>query len=206
VPWGLPLTAFLVALGVYAYRLGSSAAGMRSMALVGVSLTAIAVGLLGLTVTPTQHAHIRGTVDDTFPAYAHTLGGNDTTEIDLYWITTQLPAFVGPPTYPGERLVTWWSDSEIALLREPIGMFHAFFNSVPSDLGVLGTPGRQWIEQMKPAQVLLMSFNGAQFPESLAQLSQFQPVLAHAGILRSGSLALHLWLIDLKVYDRQPTG
>jgi len=203
VPWGILLAAFLVALGVWAFRLGSTASSMRSMTLIGVSLTAIVGGLLALTVTPTQHARLRGTVVDTFPAYAHTLGGNDTVDIDLYSITTQLPAFVGTPAYSGERLVTWWSDNEIALLREPIGIFHAFINSVPSDLGVLITPGRQWIEQNKPAQVLLMSFNGTQFPESLAQLSQFRPVVVRAGVVRSGSLALHLWLVDLTVYDRQ---
>jgi hypothetical protein len=113
-----------------------------------------------------------------------------------------LPAFVGPPTYSGERLVTWWSDSEIGRLREPIGMFHAFFNSVPSDLGILVTPGREYIEQTKPAQVLLMSFNGTQFAASLSQLTQFQPVVVRSGVISSGSLALHLWLIDLKVYQR----
>lgn len=203
VPWGILLAAFLVALGVWAFRLGTTASTMRSMPLIGVSLTAITGGLLALTVTPTQHARLRGTVVDTFPAYAHTLGGNDTVDIDLYAITTQLPAFVGPPAYSGQRLATWWSDNEISLLREPIGMFHAFINSVPSDLGVLITPGRQWIEQNKPAQVLLMSFNGTQFPESVAQLSQFQPVVVHAGVLHSGSLALHLWLVDLMAYDRQ---
>jgi hypothetical protein len=202
VPWGIVLGVILIVVGVCALRLGSSAASLRNMTLIGASITAITTGLLALTVTPTQHPHLRGTVDDTFPAYAHTLGGDDSVDIDLYSITTQLPAFVGPPTYTGERLVTWWSDDEISLLREPIGIFHAFFNSVPSDLGVLIAPGRQWIEQMKPAQVLLMSFNGSQFPESLSQLSQFHPEVVHAGVIRSGSLALHLWLIDLNVYFR----
>ena len=202
VPWGILLAVFLVAVGIYALRLGSSTTTTRRLTLICVSLTAITGGLLGLTVTPTQHGHIRGTVDDTFPAYAQTLGGNDTDDIDLYTITTQLPAFVGPPAYKNELLVTWWSDDEIKLLREPIGMFHAFFLSVPSDLGVLITPGRQWIEQVKPAQVLLMSFNGTLFPESLTQLSQFQPVVVHAGVIRSGSLALHLWLVDLNEYLR----
>lgn len=202
VPWGFVIGVVVIALGALAVRLASSATGMRTMTVIGATLTVIIAGLLGLTVTPTQHAHIRGTVDDTFPAYAHTLAGDDSVDIALYSITTQLPAFVGPPTYTGERLVMWWSDSEIVLLREPIGIFHAFFNSVPSDLGTLSTPGRQWIEQVKPAQVLLMSFNGTLFPESLGQLSQFQPKVVHAGVIRSGTLALHLWLIDLNEYYR----
>ncbi len=202
IPWGILLAALVVILGIYAARLGQRTRSTRTMALIGVSLTAIVGAVLGLTVTPTQHARLRGTVVDTFPAYASTLGGNDTEYFDLYSITTQLPGFVGPPSYSGEQLVTWWSDSEIGLLREPIGMFHAFFNSIPSDLGVLIPAGRQYIEQTKPAQVLLMSFNGDQFPESLSQLSQFQPEVVHAGVIRSGSLTLHLWLIDLKVYDR----
>jgi hypothetical protein len=202
VPFGILLGAVVVALGMYAARLGLTATGTRSVALIGVSLTAIVGGLLGLTVTPTQHARLPGTIIDAFPAYATTLGGNDAVDIDLYSITTQLPAFVGPPNYPGEQLVTWWSDDEIGLLREPIGMFHAFFNSIPSDLGILITPGRQYIQQTKPAQVLLMSFNGTQFAESLSQLSQFQPEVVRAGVLRSGTLGLHLWLIDLKAYYR----
>jgi hypothetical protein len=202
IPWGVALAALVVILGIYAMRLGQRAPTIRTMTLIGVSLTAIVGGLLGLTVTPTQHPRLRGTVLDTFPAYAGTLDGNDIAEIDLYSITTQLAAFVGPPSYSGERLVMWWSDNEIGLLREPIGMFHAFFNSVPSDLGVLATPGSQYIEQAKPAQVLLMSFNGTQFPASLSQLAQFQPVVVRAGVISSGSLALHLWLIDLKVYER----
>ena len=200
VPWGIVIGIVVIALGVLALRLGTSTATMRGMTLIGVSIAAITAALLALAVTPTEHPLFRGTVVDPPPAYAHTLGGDDSVYIDLYSITTQLPAFVGPPAYAGERLVTWWSDDEISLLREPIGIFHAFFNSVPSDLGVLIAPGRQWIEQMKPAQVLLMSFNGSQFAESLSQLSQFQPQVVHAGVIRSGSLALHLWLIDLNLY------
>jgi hypothetical protein len=202
LPWGLLLVVLIVALAVFTVKLGQDKTSMRTMVLIGVSLTAIVGALLGLTVTPTQHAHIHGTVNDTFPAYAATLGGDDSAYIDLYSITTQLPAFVGPPTYSGERLVTWWSNDEIKSLREPIGMFHAFFNAVPSDLGVLITPGRQWIEQVKPAQVLLMSFNGTQFAESLSQLSQFQPEVVRTGVLRSGTLGLHVWLIDLNEYYR----
>ena len=172
------------------------------MVLVGGALVAITGVLLGLTVTPTQHAHVKGTIDDTFPAYAGTLGGNDTVDVDLYSITTQLPGFVGPAAYSGEQLVTWWSDDEIAYLREPIGMYHAFFNSIPSDLGPLIPAGAQFLDARRPAQVLLMSFNGTLFAELLQSLSPYQPDVVKTGVLRAGSLALHLWLVDLGVYIR----
>jgi hypothetical protein len=202
VPWGLALAALILLVGWGAARLGAPSHGMRSMVLIGGALVAITGGLLGLTVTPTQHAHVKGTVDDTFPAYAGTLGGNDTVDVDLYSITTQLPGFVGPAAYSGEELVTWWSDDEIAYLREPIGMYHAFFNSIPSDLGTLIPAGTQFLDARRPAQVLLMSFNGTLFPESLQSLSPYQPDVVKTGVLRAGSLALHLWLVDLNVYIR----
>ena len=202
IPWGFALAALILLLAWGAARLAASTRGVRDMVLVGGALIGITGGLLGLTVTPTHHAHIRGTVDDTFPAYAATLGGNDSVYVDLYSITTQLPAFVGPPAYSGELLVTWWSDNEITYLREPIGIFHAFFNSIPSDLGPLVPYGAQFLESRRPAQVLLMSFNGALFPESLQSLSPYQPEVVKTGVLRSGSLALHLWLIDLNAFSR----
>lgn len=202
VPWGFALGALILLLGWGAMRLSGSGQSARDKVLIGGALVAITGGLLGLTVTPTQHAHVRGTVDDTFPAYAGTLGGNDRVWIDLYSITTQLPGFVGPAAYPNELLVTWWSDDEITYLREPIGMYHAFFNSIKSDLGPLVPAGAQFLEGRRPAQVLLMSFNGTLFPESLQSLSPYQPTVVKTGVLRAGSLALHLWLIDLGVYDR----
>jgi hypothetical protein len=202
VPWGFALVALILLVAWGATRVAASATAVRSMVLIGGALVAITGGLLGLTVTPTQHAHVKGTVDDTFPAYAGTLGGNDTVDIDLYSITTQLPGFVGPAAYSGEELVTWWSDNEIAYLREPIGMYHAFFNSIPSDLGPLIPAGAQFLDVRRPAQVLLMSFNGSLFPESLQSLSAYQPEVVKTGVLRAGSLALHLWLVDLKTYIR----
>lgn len=202
VPWGFALAALILLLGWGATRITASARGGRGMVLNAGALVAITGGLLGLTVTPTQHAHVKGTVDDTFPAYAGTLGGSDTVDVDLYSITTQLPGFVGPAAYSAEGLVTWWSDDEIAYLREPIGMYHAFFNSIPSDLGPLIPAGAQFLDARRPAQVLLMSFNGTLFPESLQSLSKYQPEVVKTGVLRAGSLALHLWLVDLGVYIR----
>ncbi len=202
VPWGFALAALILLLARWATRLSATAQGVRGMVLIGGSVVAITGGLLGLTVTPTQHAYVKGTADDTFPAYAGTLGGNDSIDVDLYSITTQLPGFVGPAAYSGEHIVMWWSDDEIAYLREPIGMYHAFFNSIPSDLGPLIPAGAQFLESRRPAQVLLMSFNGALFPQSLDSLAPYQPDVVKTGVLRAGSLALHLWLIDLGVYAR----
>ncbi|MGA7986956.1 MAG: hypothetical protein WCB51_01000 [Candidatus Dormiibacterota bacterium] len=202
LPWGFAVAALILLVAWGAIGVAASATGVRSVVLTGGTLVAITGGLLGLTVTPTQHAHVKGTIDDTFPAYAGTLGGNDTVDVDLYSITTQLPGFVGPAAYSGEELVTWWSDNEIGYLREPIGMYHAFFNSIPSDLGPLIPAGAQFLDTRRPAQVLLMSFNGSLFPESLQSLAPYQPEVVKTGVLRAGSLGLHLWLVDLKTYIR----
>ena len=81
-------------------------------------------------------------------------------------------------------------------------MYHAFFNSIPSDLGALIPAGAQFLDARRPAQVLLMSFNGSLFPASLQSLSAYQPEVVKTGVLRAGSLALHLWLVDLRTYIR----
>jgi hypothetical protein len=115
-------------------------------------------------------------------------------------VTADIPAFVGPATYSGEQLLIWWPRDERQRILGPIGIYHAFFDSVPGNLGALSVPGRQIIEQRKAAQILLLSFTGQDFAQSLTALSPFQPALIRTGILRSGSVALHVWLIDLNRY------
>ena len=210
MPFGLLIVAAVVVLAWVAKREGESADLVRSRLMVGASLTAIVAGLLVLTVTPTQHKHERGTVYDTPPAYAYTLGGqdpmwgNDTTWVNLYAVTTEMPSFVGHATYSGEQLMMWWNVSQLNELREPIGIFHAFFNSLPSALGALSAEDKKVIQERQPAQILLMSLNGQGFRQALTALQPYQPQLMRAGVLRSGAVALHLWLIHLNEFFQKP--
>ena len=210
MPVGLLIVVAIVLLAWVANREAASHDIVHSRLMVGGALTAITAGLLVLTVTPTQHKHEHGTVDDTFPAYAYTLGGNDpawgsdSTWVNLYVVTTEMPTFVGPAAYSGEQLLMWWNANQLKELREPIGIFHAFFNSIPSNLGDLTPLDKFFFSQRHPAQILLMSLTGQGFQASLDSLKPFGAQLVRAGVLRSGSVALHLWLIDLHEYLRTP--
>ncbi len=173
MPVGLLIVVAIVLLAWIARKEAASHDVVRSRLMVGGALTAIVAGLLVLTVTPTQHKHERGTVDDTFPDYAYTLGGNDpawgsdSTWVNLYAVTTEMPTFVGPASYSGEQLLMWWNRSQLKELREPIGIFHAFFNSIPSNLGDLTPLDKYFFGQRHPAQILLMSLTGQGFQASL---------------------------------------
>jgi hypothetical protein len=210
MPVGLLIVVAIVLLARVATKEAGSHDAVRSRLVIGGALTAIIAGLLVLTVTPTQHKHERGTVDDTFPDYAYTLGGydptwgDDSTWVNLYAVTTEMPTFVGPASYSGEQLLMWWNGSQLKELREPIGIFHAFFNSIPSSLGDLTPLDKYFFGQRHPAQILLMSLTGQGFQASLDSLKPFGAALVRAGVLRSGSVALHLWLIDLHEYLKTP--
>jgi hypothetical protein len=210
MPVGLLIVVAIVLLAWMARREAASHDLLRSRLLIGGALTAIVAGLLVLTVTPTQHKHERGTVDDTFPDYAYTLGGNDpawgpdSTWVNLYADTTEMESFVGPAAYSGEQLLMWWNTDQLTELREPIGIFHAFFDSIPSNLGDLTPLDKYYFGQRHPAQILLMSLTGQGFQASLTALQPYGAQLVRAGVLRSGSVDLHLWLIDLHQYLQTP--
>lgn len=210
MPVGLLIVVAIVLLAWIARKEAASHDVVGSRLMVGGALTAIVAGLLVLTVTPTQHKHERGTVDDTFPDYAYTLGGNDpawgndSTWVNLYAVTTEMPTFVGPASYSGEQLLMWWNRSQLKELREPIGIFHAFFDSIPSNLGDLTPLDKYFFGQRHPAQILLMSLTGQGFQASLDSLQPYGAQLVRAGVLQSGSVSLHLWLIDLHQYLKTP--
>ena len=118
--------------------------------------------------------------------------------------TTEMPTFVGPASYSGEQLLMWWNGNQLKELREPIGIFHAFFDSIPSTLGDLTPLDKYFFGQRHPAQI------SADEPDrpGLSGVAQFAAALwrgaGHAGVLRSGSVSLHLWLIDLHQYLKTP--
>jgi hypothetical protein len=203
VPAGVAIVAIIAVLAVLATRLRAAVPGLPARLASGIALALIAGGLLVLTVAPIPaHAPLPNTIFDPDPAYATALGGDASEAVSLYVVTADIPAFVGPATYSDEQLLIWWPRDEQQRILGPIGIYHAFFDSIPGNLGALSAPGRQIIEQRKAAQVLLLSFTGQDFAQSLTALSPFQPRLVRTGILRSGSVALHVWLIDLNRYFR----
>jgi hypothetical protein len=210
MPVGLIIVVVIVLLAWLARREAASHDITRSRVLIGGAIAAISAGLLVLTVTPTQHKHERGTVVDTFPDYAYTLGGSstqwgdDSTWVNLYADTTAMPSFVGDASYSGEQLLMWWNNDQLKELREPIGIYHAFFDSIPSDLGTLTPLDKYFFGQRHPAQILLMSLTGQGFQASLDSLKPYGAELVHSGVVTSGSVSLHLWLIDLHQYLKTP--
>jgi hypothetical protein len=205
LPFGDMFALIVVALAVIASRLSNAVSGFATRLGTCISLTLLSGCLLVLTVSRIPpHLVLPGTIFDATPAYATALGGDDSRAVGLYIVTTDLPGFVGPATYSGEQLLIWWPKDEQQQILGPIGIYHAFFDTIPSPLGALSPAGRRMIEQRQPAQVLLLSFTGQDFAQSLTALAQFQPVLVRTGILQSGPVALHVSLIDLDLYDRHP--
>jgi hypothetical protein len=206
LPVGVALVVVVLGIALIATRLRRLPPTRPARVAAGVSLALVAGGLLIVTVSPIPvHPMLPGTIFDPTPQYATALGGDDARAVSLYVVTADIPGFVGPATYSGEQLLIWWPRDEQQEILGPIGIYHAFYDSIPGDLGQLITPARQMIEQRQPAQILLMSFTGQGFAQSLTALAPFQPVLVRGGVLSSGSVGLHLWLIDLDKYFRGAT-
>ena len=204
LPFGDVLALIIVALAAVATRFRRAAPRPATRLGTCLSLALMCGCLLVLTVSPIPpHDVLPGTIFDPTPAYATALGGDDSAAVGLYVVTADLPGFVGPATYSGEQLLIWWPRDEQQQILGPIGIYHAFFDSIPSPLGVLSPPALQMIEQRRPAQILLLSFTGREFAQSLTALAPFQPVLVRSAILRSGPVALHVSLISLYQYGRR---
>ncbi|HXZ82633.1 MAG TPA: hypothetical protein VED84_02650 [Acidimicrobiales bacterium] len=174
----------------------------------GVSLIVLAViagALLVLTVAPgVTHEHLPGTQLDPRPVYANSLGGSDTLLVDEYQVVSELPGFVGHASYAGEQLLVWWPHYQLQKMIEPIGIFHAGFNSVTGTFPQLSDNGKGKIEYRRPAQILLMSTTGDGFPQATRALAPFDPLVVRRGVLADGVYRLHVWLVDLRLYIRAP--
>ena len=185
---------------------GLAIAASERRAAVLVAIAVFDAALLILTVAPvTPHGELPGVIDSPAPQYAAALGGGDSMALDMYRVSAQLPAFVGPPAYSGQRLVMWWPAAELPELLEPIGMFHAYFNSVNGgSFGAINQAGLDDIAQRQPAQILLMSTDSeTDFPACVTSLARFGPHVVKTGTLTSGSYTLHVWLVKLDRYSRQ---
>ncbi len=67
VPWGFALAALILIAAMGSVAAGAPTRKYKQHGDDRRALIVIVGGLLGLTVTPTEHAHVKGTVDDTFP-------------------------------------------------------------------------------------------------------------------------------------------
>jgi len=192
-------------------RLGNRLGGARSPTGVvrgfamAVTIVGMAGSLLVLTVAPQpRHARLSGIAlaGDPAPDYADALGGNASLLIDWYRVSTELPSFVGKPTYQGEQLLMWYSRRQLRTLNEPAGMFHDGFNTIPPPFAIF-TPGdRAALARRRPAEVLFLSTTGAQFTTALRALLPYHPVLLRTTVLRQGPAMLHAWLIVLRSFAR----
>ena len=212
--WGAVVAAIVVAAALV-WRLGQGIAvrgGHRRRAgtlraAVGLLVLVLITGAsLVVTVAPeVSHRVLPNTsIGDKPTAYAGALGGSDTTEVDVYQVTSELPGFVGHAAYPGEQLLMWWPEKELGALIEPIGIFHAGFNGVGGPFPNLISLGAHEIEYRRPAQILLMSTTGDDFLRAVEWLQPYRPDTVRTAVLSDGTYHLHVWLIDLGRYRRGP--
>jgi len=189
IAWSHPATSRLAAGGV-------------------ISFAAIAVvtgAALILTVAPGKpHPPLANTVPHPAPAYAQALGGSATEYIDKYAVESEVPGFVGDPTYRNEVLLTWEPNRDFGELLGPMGIYHNAFLWVSGRFPVLGKNGARKIESWHVAQVLMMSLSGKHFAQAVRSLTPYQPVVVRRAILAHGSYHLHAWLVDLRRYLVEP--
>jgi hypothetical protein len=206
--WSLSGVGLIAAAALLIIVVAAFAQRMAQVRIQRASLLTLLCGfdacLLLITVAPvTPFGPLPGVVPSPVPQFAGALGGGDDRGVDVYRVSAELPGFVGPAAYPGERVLMWWPADEQPDLLEPIGMFHAYFNSISGTFGALAPIGVSNVEQRRPALILLMSTgHEAEFPSCLTSLSQFGGHLVKAGTLSSGSYTLHVWLIRLDRYSR----
>jgi hypothetical protein len=147
-----------------------------------------------------HHGRLAGTVFDPRPAYDNALGGNDTIYVDEYAAAAQIPAFVGPPAYTGEALVTWEPKRQFGALQSPMGIYHNAFTWLSKSFPVLDKVGVKKLAAWRPGQVVLMSRTGQDFARAVRSLHAYGPVVVRRAVLSHGSYHLHIWLIDLRRY------
>lgn len=203
-PWGLVLAAVGVGLATTARLLGRPARNGARVATAAALIFAVTADVLFLTTAPGPvHARLPGTVGYPAPAYASALGGNATSSVDEYRVETELPAFVGNATYANEQLLMWvdlWNVVSPEL--GPAGMYHSFFNTLPSALPRLTSAGRTMIQDRRPSEVLLLAQSSVDFPAAVTALSVYRPRVLRSTELRSGAYVLYAAVVVLGEYAR----
>jgi len=205
--FGWAPSGFILAAAVIVAAARGSARLRRPLAAAtatGLALVALAGAALVLTVAPIPlHPRLPGTVFDPHPAYATALGGGWKTYVDTYRIATALPGFVGQAAYRDEQIIVWELSPRAKLVAYD-GMYHGGFNAFHDQSPVLTERDRAKLAHRRPGELLLMGLSAAPFQRALHTLAGYHPTLIHAGKLRAGQLALHVWVIRLGVYYHPP--
>jgi hypothetical protein len=200
LPWGAVVAGLLVvaaAVGGWASAEGRWLPPATAV-LASVGVTACA---LILTVAPVPaHRHLPGTAVDPPAAYAGALGGSSAALIDSYRVVAEVPGFVGHPAYPGEQLLTWWSQPQTFDLIGPIGIFHSGYDALPPSLPYVGPDVAGVLAARRPGQLLFLGETPAPFRLALSGLAPWHPTVQRKGVLRSGPVAVYLWLVRLGIY------
>jgi hypothetical protein len=198
---GLAL-ALVLLLGATVARLGTRLGGSRAIvtasAVLGIVL--MAGSSLYLSADPVLGDPYLNRAKDPAPAYSAALGSGSGNAIDIYRISARLPGFVGNATYKGEQLLMWWPPLEVPVLNGPTGMYHFTFNTLPSTPPDLTGDDIGMLESRRPAELLLLNTTGAGAASSIKALSRFDPVLLRSTVLRSGDVAVYVWLLNLKEF------
>jgi hypothetical protein len=167
---------------------------------VAVGIIAITGGALYLSADPVLKDPYLNTISDPAPAYSTALGASAGELIDIYHVSTLLPGFVRKATYKNEQLLMWWPPSEAGILSSPTGMYHFIFNTLPSTPPQLTNADVQMLDARRPAELLLLNTTGGSAAASMQALGAFHPVLLRSAVLRSGDIAVYVWLFNLKVF------
>ena len=192
-PYGALVAAILIVMA-FGGRLASL---VSRRGLIWIGTLAAVVGVTGCALVLTvaripNHQLFRDTVFDPPPAYASALGGSAGNLINAYRVTTELPAFVGAATYPGEELMMSLPEDEIRNLLELIGMYHAGFDLLPSPLPAFSAGDHITLAERRPAEILVLGTSSGSDNGVLASLAPYRPRLLRATVLRSGSFAAHV--------------
>ena len=197
---GLLLAAFLAAGGALAHLATWTSNNLAAISLSAAGIILITASALYLTAVPVHKDPLLNSTNDPAPAYAGALGGSAESVIDLYRVTTALPAFVGNATYKDEQLLMWWPSAQAGILSSPTGMYHYAFNSLPSAPPQLTVKDMKMLQARRPAELLLLNVFDTGPADSLAALARYHPVLLRSTELHSGQVTVWAWLINLKAF------
>ncbi|NNN21678.1 MAG: hypothetical protein HKL80_06720 [Acidimicrobiales bacterium] len=144
-------------------------------------LTAFLAVLMLLTTASTPNSISLSPLDPR-AQYSSALGGSSYSSVSEYIVTSELSHFVGKPSYKGEILLMWFQWSEVPYLLEPIGIYHAGFNSLPQSPPFLSQADMNMISERKAAQILILGKSGDSFGGAMRSLSRYMPKLVSAKI------------------------
>jgi hypothetical protein len=168
---------------------------------IGLVLLVMLGGGLVLTVAPiAPHTNVQ--LANAPTQYSAALGGNVYQGIHIYQVESQLPSFVGNATYPNEQLMIWHPHAQYTPLEDYTGLYYDGPNEIPG-FPRLNPSTRSMLEARRPTEILLMSTTGAGFAVAYHALAAFGPVRDRIGVLRSGRVHIHLWLLTLREFERK---